>query len=73
MILSASQWTAKSSKVPSTADGRAVSDGITPLLPRGLGERPVPREFRAQTGEQSSDSRSGGYSAEDDFCATVYF
>lgn len=61
IILSASQGTAKSSKVLYTAGGPAVSDSVTPLFPRGLGEGLVPWEFSgAQVGKQSSDSHRGG-------------
>lgn len=41
-----------------------MTNSITPLLPGGLGEELVPPEFRAQVGEQSSDSQAGGSPAE---------
>lgn len=38
-----------------------MSDSVTPLFPRGLGEGLVPWEFSgAQVGKQSSDSHRGG-------------
>lgn len=65
MILSASQGTAKSSKMLYTAGGPAVPDSITPLFPRGLGEGLVLWEFSgAQVEKQSSDSHRGGSPAQ---------
>lgn len=50
-----------------------MSDGVIPLLLKDLGEGPVPWEFRAQVGEQSSACQGGGCPAESGgFCAASF-
>lgn len=50
-----------------------MPNSVTPLFPGGLGEGPVPREFRAQVGEQSSDSQGGGSPEDGGFSCSFFF